>query len=137
MPTIVEELADYARQEVARQLPEEVLHHAKRAVLDWFAALYPGTRVAPTTQLLRAHAQELGHGRCSLPGLGTRAFPTTAAWINGTASHAVEFDDIFRDAVYHPGVPVVSAALALAEDQGRSGLELLKAVEKNDGGMDR
>ncbi len=128
METILERLAAYAQQEAARPLPPEVLHHAKRAVLDWFAALYPGTRVAPTTQLARAHFRELGHGRCSLPGLRTRAFATTAAWINGTAAHAVEFDDIFRDAVYHPGVPTIAAALAVAEDAERSGLELLKAV---------
>jgi 2-methylcitrate dehydratase PrpD len=104
------------------------MHHAKRAVLDWFAALYPGTRVAPTTQLARAHFRELGHGRCSLPGFHTHAFASTAAWINGTAAHAVEFDDIFRDAVYHPGVPTIAAALAVAEDAGRSGLDFLKAV---------
>jgi len=128
METILDRLADYAQREAARELPPEVLHHAKRAVIDWFAALYPGTRVAPTTLLARAHFRELGHGRCSLPGFRTHAFPATAAWINGTASHAVEFDDIFRDAVYHPGVPTIAAALAVAEDAGRSGLELLKAV---------
>lgn len=128
MPTLVDNLATYAQHEASRALPAEVLHHAKRAVLDWFAALYPGTRVEPTTALVRAHAQELGHGRSSLPGIGSRAFAATAAWINGTASHAVEFDDIFRDAVYHPGVPTVAAALAVAEDEGRNGLDLLKAV---------
>ena len=128
METILDRLAGYTRREAARELPAEVLHHAKRAVLDWFAALYPGTRVAPTTMLARAHFRELGLGRCSLPGFRTHAFATTAAWINGTASHAVEFDDIFRDAVYHPGVPTIAAALAVAEDAERSGLELLKAV---------
>ena len=52
----------------------------------------------------------------------------TAAWINGSASHSVEFDDIFRDAVYHPGCPVIAAALAMAEDRRKSGRELLAAV---------
>lgn len=128
METILDRLAAWGAQEAGRTLAPDVLHHAKRAVLDWFAALYPGMRVAPTTQLARAHFRELGYGRCSLPGLRTRAFATTAAWINGTASHAVEFDDIFRDAVYHPGVPTIAAALAVAEDAERSGLDLLKAV---------
>jgi 2-methylcitrate dehydratase PrpD len=128
MDTVLDRLASYAAREASQELDAVVLHHAKRAVLDWFAALYPGTRVAPTSQLARAHFRELGHGRCSLPGLRTHAFCSTAAWINGTASHAVEFDDIFRDAIYHPGVPTISAALAVAEDTGRSGLEFLKAV---------
>lgn len=128
MPAILDEIAKYSRHEAGRPLPEEVLHHAKRAVLDWFSALYPGTRVAPATHLARAHFRELGQGRSSLPGLKTTAFPAMAAWINGTASHAVEFDDIFRDAVYHPGVPTIAAALAVAEDECLSGLELLRAV---------
>ena len=121
-------IAGYGAHEARRELPAEVIHHAKRAVIDWFSALYPGTRASPALNLVRAHAAELGSGRSSLPGFGTTAFPATAAWINGTASHSVEFDDIFRDAVYHPGCPVIAAALALAQDRDRSGRELLTAI---------
>lgn len=63
-----------------------------------------------------------------MPGLRTTAFPATAAWINGSISHTVEFDDIFRDAVYHPGCPTIAAALAVAEDRGSSGADLLRAI---------
>jgi 2-methylcitrate dehydratase PrpD len=125
---LVDEFARYARFETGRALPPEVAHHAKRALLDWFAALFPGIAAAPGPQLLRAHAAELGCGRSSLPGQRTSAFPATAAWINGSISHAVEFDDIFRDAIYHPGCPTVSAALAVAEDRGGSGADLLRAI---------
>lgn len=128
MSRILDQMADYAYHDMQHELPEEVVHHAKRAVLDWFSALYPGTRVAPVTNLVSAHFRELGFGNSSLPGFKTTAFPAMAAWINGTASHAVEFDDIFRDAVYHPGVPTISAALAVAEDEGRTGCDLLRAV---------
>lgn len=125
---LVDEFARYARFEAARPLPPEVAHHAKRALLDWFAALFPGITAAPGPQLMRAHASELGSGRSSLPGQRNTAFAATAAWINGSISHAVEFDDIFRDAIYHPGCPTVSAALAVAEDRGCTGAELLKAI---------
>jgi len=125
---IVDEFARYAQLEAARPLSPEVAHHAKRALIDWFSALFPGIGVAPGVQLMKAHAAELGHGRASLPGQRTSAFPATAAWINGSISHAVEFDDIFRDAVYHPGCPTIGAALAVAEDRGASGEQLLKAI---------
>jgi 2-methylcitrate dehydratase PrpD len=125
---IVDEFAKYAQHEASRALPAEVAHHAKRALIDWFSALFPGIGVAPGPQLMRAHAAELGHGASSLPGQRTTAFPATAAWINGSISHAVEFDDIFRDAVYHPGCPTIAAALAVAEDRRRSGADLLKAI---------
>lgn len=125
---IIDEFARYAQLEAGRPLSPEVTHHAKRALIDWFSALFPGIAVAPNAQLLKAHAAELGHGRSSLPGQRTTAFPATAAWINGSVSHAVEFDDIFRDAVYHPGCPTIGAALAVAEDRGASGEQLLKAI---------
>ncbi len=125
---LVKALAEYAHREASRDLPKGVIHHAKRALLDWFSALIPGTRFSPAVNLVQAHAAELGYGKSSLPGLGTVAFPGTAAWINGSASHSVEFDDISREALYHPGCPTIAAALAVAEDQSRSGLELLKAI---------
>ena len=125
---IVDKFAEYAHFEAGRALPPEVGHHAKRALIDWFSALFPGTVQAPGPNLMRAHSQELGYGKSSLPGMQTTALPGTAAWINGSISHAVEFDDIFRDAVYHPGCPTIAAALAVAEDRGSSGADLLKAI---------
>jgi 2-methylcitrate dehydratase PrpD len=125
---IVDEFAQYAQFEANRALPAEVAHHAKRALIDWFSALFPGIGQAPGRQLMLAHAGELGHGKSSLPGQRTTAFPGTAAWINGSISHAVEFDDIFRDAIYHPGCPTIAAALAVAQDRGSSGADLLKAI---------
>ncbi|HEY0296918.1 MAG TPA: MmgE/PrpD family protein [Bordetella sp.] len=125
---LLDTLSAYGARDTLANLPDEIMHHAKRALLDWLAALYPGTQVAPCRQLLAAHRDELGHGAASLPGNGTTAFPATAAWINGSASHAVEFDDIFRDAVYHPGCPVIAAALALAETRAASGRALLNAI---------
>lgn len=125
---ILDKIAEYARFESARALPSDVEHHAKRALIDWFSALFPGVGEAPGIQLMRAHKQELGHGKSSLPALRTTAFPATAAWINGSTSHAMEFDDIFRDAIYHPGCPTIAAALAVAEDLAGSGTDLLKAI---------
>jgi 2-methylcitrate dehydratase PrpD len=125
---LVDLLAEYAKQENARDLPGKVVHCAKRALLDWCSALFPGTRVSPAVNLVRSCAAELGYGKSSLPGFAATAFPGTAAWINGSASHSVEFDDIYRDAIYHPGCPTIAAALAVAEDRGKSGLDLLKAI---------
>jgi 2-methylcitrate dehydratase PrpD len=128
MSTILTLLAEYGARDAKRALPDEVMHHAKRAIVDWFAALYPGTRMAPATLLVKAHARELGYGACSLPGFNAKAFPATAAWINGSASHSAEFDDIYKDAAYHPGCPTIAAALALAQECDAPGRDFLNAV---------
>ncbi|GEM_PF-2060821 len=44
---IVDEFARYAQFEASRALPAEVAHHAKRALIDWFSALFPGIGGAP------------------------------------------------------------------------------------------
>lgn len=120
-------IADYAVAEQTAKLRPEVIHHAKRAVIDWYASLLPGSRVAPAVLLEQALAEELDHGRARLAS-GRRATLRAAALINGAASHSVEFDDIYRDAGYHPGSPVISAALAAAQTQGASGEAFLRGV---------
>ena len=47
MTSVVERFAAFALAQRARPLAPEVLHHAKRAVIDWHAALYPGSIVPP------------------------------------------------------------------------------------------
>lgn len=97
---------------MGRPLTPEVLHHAKRATVDWFAALLPGAIQAPATFMMRALGEELAGGRARL-ALGGTAPARTAALIKGTTAHTVEVDDIHREAIYHPGAPTIAAALAV------------------------
>jgi 2-methylcitrate dehydratase PrpD len=124
---LLERIADYAVREQTAALAPEVIHHAKRAVIDWYAALLPGSVVAPATLLEEALAEDLDRGGARLAS-GRRATLRAAALINGAASHSVEFDDIYRDAGYHPGSPVISAALAAAQARGATGEEFLRGV---------
>lgn len=124
---VTEVFARYANEFRQVRLDDEVLHHAKRAVIDWHAALFPGLEVAPMPQLRALLADDVGRGRARLPD-GRLATPRAAALLNGTAAHAAEVDDSFRDAMYHPGAATVAAALAIAQDRGASGLEFLRGV---------
>lgn len=126
--TVVEQLAEYAVRERGRTLPPEVIHYAKRALIDWFAALLPGTLVDPAQAMMKGLADELGHGRAYVYGSGQFGSIRTAALINGTASHTIKFDDIFRDAIYHPGCPTISAALAAAQGKGATAADLIEAI---------
>ena len=99
---LVERFADWAVRFREQPLAEEVVHHARRAVIDWHAALYPGLVVPPATLMKKAFA-------------GERESPRLKALIEGSAAHTVEVDDIFRDGIYHPGAPTIAAARALGE----------------------
>lgn len=109
-------------------IPDEVRHATRRCLIDWFATTVPGGVRPPATLLCEALADEVDCGNALLVPSGRRALGRAAALINGAASHTVEFDDIFRDAIYHPGAPVISAALALAQDRQLNGDRLLRAI---------
>lgn len=114
-----------------RPLSPTTVHETKRVIMDWFAATLPGTVTPLVDSLKDAMSDDLfvhkGKGSTVL-GDGRRGSPRTAAFVNGTASHVVEFDDIFRDALYHPGSPVIAAALALGEAKNVSGIKFVRAV---------
>ncbi len=110
------------------KLSDEVRHATRRCLIDWFATTVPGGVRPPATFLSQALSDELDRGNAVLVPSGRQALARAAALINGSASHTVEFDDIFRDAIYHPGAPVISAALALAQDRQVNGETLLRAI---------
>jgi len=124
---VVERCAEFAQTFRAQPIPAAALHHAKRAVIDWHAALLSGAVVAPATLLEKALAQDLDRGGARL-ALGRKATARTAALINASAAHTVEVDDIYRDAIYHPGAPTIAAALAAAQDSGAGGEDFLRGV---------
>ena len=100
---LVERFANWAVSFRDKSLDEAVIHHARRAVIDWHAALHPGMVVPPVTLLQKAFA-------------GESPSPRLKALIEGTAAHTVEVDDIFRDGIYHPGAPTIAAARSLTEE---------------------
>ena len=127
MSFVVERFAEWAVAYRSQPMSAEVLRHAKRAVIDLYAAMVPGAVVAPATMYAKALAEEIGRGGARLMD-GRAATVRAAAFINGTAAHPVEVDDIFRDGIYHPGAPTSPAALALAQAKGVSGEAFLRAV---------
>ena len=119
--------ARFVHEGASRCLTPEVLHHAQRAVIDWYASLYPGL-ATPAVQVLEATmAEDLDRGEARL-ALGRLATARAAALINGTAAHAAEVDDSFRDAMYHPGAATIAAALAVAQSSNATGTDFLRAV---------
>ena len=122
------QLAQAAHDWRTCDVPAAVAHDARRAVLDWFAAMLPGCVEGPVVPLSSALQMERGQGAAVSYAEGTTGSARHAALLNGTASHTVEFDDIFRDGGYHPGSPTISAALAVAQAEGARMNDFLRAV---------
>ena len=101
---------------------------ACNCVIDTLGAIAYGAE-QPWSQAASRHALASGGGgACIVVGSTDPASPAMAAFANGTAAHAFEFDDVHEEAVNHPGAVVVPTALAVAEERGASGLAFLEAV---------
>jgi 2-methylcitrate dehydratase PrpD len=126
--SVVTSYAEFAVSCKTMHFSNEVLHHAKRALIDWFACTLPGGLEAPATLIAKTLNEDIGRGSSTLLPSGQAATTRTAALINGTASHIIEFDDIFRDGLFHPGAPIIAAALAISEERNSTAEELLRGI---------
>ncbi len=102
-------------------LPVEIRAVARQCILDWFGVTPAGAR-EELSQIIAAEAlAEGGDGVATLVGLGKKAPPLLAALVNGTTSHALDYDDVHLSYIGHTTVAVLPAILALGEARGGVG----------------
>lgn len=126
-PAVTRWLAERASAIRFEDLPDAAVTVARQCILDWFAVTIAGA-AEPAVGIL---AEELlGDGAtpvASLVGLGRRTSVLNAALINGTASHALDFDDVNMAILGHPTVALLPGLLALAEETGATQDDVLTA----------
>lgn len=106
--------------------PEPAWGAAHRAFIDIVAGTIPGAAEA-VTQRVFATVAGWGDGRSAAIGQGARLAAPWAALVNGTAAHALDFDDNFDPAKAHATAVLAPAILALAEQEDASGRACLDA----------
>ena len=100
---------------------------SKHCLLDWIGVTIAGLE-EPLTQMLIEQAEaDGGEKQASIIGDGRRFSTSQAALINGSASHALDYDDVQTRLQGHPTVPVALVVLALGEKDGASGKDVITA----------
>jgi len=108
-------------------IPQAAYEHAKVAFMDWVAVTLGG-KEDPLVEKLIAYTQiEGGHAQATIVGHNMKKTVGQAALINGSASHALDYDDTLVSFLGHPSVTLFPSLLALAEWQEKSGPEFLTA----------
>lgn len=116
--------AEIAKRAVAlawRDFPDDLIERTKQCLLDWFAVTVAGAQEELTHILVREALDDGAKGTASLVGRSETTLPSTAALINGAASHALDYDDVNFAMHGHPTVTVVPALLALGEQRKAPG----------------
>jgi 2-methylcitrate dehydratase PrpD len=125
---ITSRLAAHIAEARDRAVPPEVARHATDRILDTIGAIVSGARLKPGELAVRFVRQQGGTPEATVCASGLRSSAINAALANGMFAHADETDDFEPITKAHPGCAVVPAAFAVAERDGRSGTELLRAV---------
>ena len=120
-------LSTYMSAAKDRPLPELAVERAKRHTLDTLAAIISGSELVPGHAALRFAKAYAGSQVSTVVAANLSCGPIEAALINGVLAHADETDDSWPSG-WHPGCAVVPAALAVGEQFGISGSQLLRAV---------
>ncbi len=124
-----ERLAAYAAALRYEDLPPAVVQRARDCITDSVAAIVFGAEM-PWSRMIIAYARRASApGRSAILGAeGGPVQPAAAALANGAMAHAFELDNLTKpDSGSHPGATVFTAALAVAQDRGFSGRDLLTA----------
>jgi 2-methylcitrate dehydratase PrpD len=120
-------LAEQARTLSYADLPEDVRTLARQCLLDYVACTLAGAQDELTGIVLAEMQEQGGPSVATVIGHGTRLPVLSAALVNGSASHALDFDDVNMAMTGHPSVVLLSALLALAEERGSSGRDVMAA----------
>src|SRR5262249_25047699 len=106
-------------------LPADAVHWAKVGILDTVGVTVAGS-TEPCARIVGEVVAE-GGGTSLVFGTNGRATALDAALINGTAAHALDFDDCNTTPGGHPSAPILPALFALADERPADGRAFITA----------
>jgi 2-methylcitrate dehydratase PrpD len=130
---LTREVAEFASALRLEDIPDKVRSLAKRSIIDALGLAVAGAR-GRVGEITRDYvAKQACPGPATVIGGALHTTPRLAAFANGVAIHADDYDDTqlsgTPDRVYglltHPTAPVLPAALAVAEELDAGGGEVL------------
>ena len=121
--------ADFIKGARLPDMPQAVLDQAKMGILDWFAAflLAFAEDRASIEPLLKTMKRLGGKQTASIIGSRIRTSPAWAALVNGYAGHLLDYDETTPPVRSHLTAVVLPAVIAMSEEKGSTGADLLEA----------
>jgi 2-methylcitrate dehydratase PrpD len=109
------------------QMQEVIANQVKRAIVDTVAVIVAGAEEDVAHKIIGYIKRDRARGPVKIISQRCRFSPTTAALVNGTMAHALDFDDVNPFTKCHASAVLVPTILAVGEDAGSSGKELITA----------
>ena len=123
--TLIQRLAARVRGFGPGEMAGQATALSRAAIIDTLGVTLAGSAEPCVTSLLRTPGVAEAPGPCRLFGTDRKTSALDAAFVNGTASHALDYDDFSQAMGGHQSVPVVAPLFAVAEQRHLSGAALL------------
>ena len=123
--TLAERLAAFAATLQFDALPADVVASARLRILDVLGLALAASTYDFAAPVIAAAA---GPGACTIIGTSRTAVPASAALANGTLAHGLDFDDTHAASITHASAVVIPSVLAVAENAGTSGRDVITAA---------
>ncbi|MCA1713563.1 MAG: MmgE/PrpD family protein, partial [Actinobacteria bacterium] len=123
--TIATTLVDWAWPLSADAVPAAVRHAACRHLLDGLGTAVAAQRTAAAPAATAVAASFTAPQEATIIATRTRVPAPAAALANGTAVHALDYDDTHAGGLVHATAAVLPATFAVAEATGASGADAL------------
>ncbi len=112
-----------------RESQPEHAAHLSRALVDTVGCALASATSPLHALLCRWCARELTAGQSTVWTTGDQVSAAQAALLNGTAAHALDWDDVSPGSALHPSTVLLPALLAEAEAAGLTGQALTEAYD--------
>lgn len=124
---LTSELAAYLGEATFDRLPAKPIEVAKLLLLDCLGVAVAGAGEPAARIVASVVAQEGGNSQSTIFGTNLRVPASGASLANGTAAHALDFDDTHHPGFLHPSAVLVPALCALAEERSLDGRSVITA----------
>src|SRR3954466_359591 len=127
MTGATERVASFISRTNLESMPAEAVPKAKKAIADTFAAILSGVGSQVAQPLMRYVEWTRAPGAVPILGTGVSVAAETAALVNGTYGHALDYDDVLSIMPAHPSAVIVAALLSSIGDKRIDGRTLIEA----------
>jgi 2-methylcitrate dehydratase PrpD len=114
-------LAEWLTSNRLEDIPQDVRHEARRALLNFVGCAIGGCREEASDITVRTVAPYSGPPTAAVLGRSEKLDPLRASLINGISSHVHDYDDTTPKNYIHPSAPTLSALFAYASTTPVSG----------------
>ena len=125
--SLARQLAERVTATRYEDLALEAVYWCRIAVLDTLGVMLAGSVEEAPGIVEDVLGLQSGDGPCLLFGTDRRVRPLDAALVNGTAAHALDFDNTAKNLGGHVSAVMVPALIAAGEAFGASGRDLILA----------